>query len=37
MENIDLHACTSKALLDRYQNDSIDFKFEEKLRMGEIK
>ena len=34
---IDIHLCTAKNLMQAYQTHSIDFKFEEKLRMGQIK
>ena len=33
--NIDL--LKTKSLLNSYQKHSVDFKFEEKIRMGEIK
>ena len=35
--NIDIDQLKTKSLLNTYQKHSIDFKFEEKIRMGEIK
>jgi len=37
LEGVDLSQVSTKALLSKYQDLSIDFQFEEKLRMGEIK
>ena len=37
LEKIDLSLLTSKKLLESYSTHSIDFQFEETLRMGEIK
>ena len=34
---VDISVITPKNLMQAYQNHSIDFKFEEKLRMGQIK
>jgi len=37
LEHIDLSYLTPKRLLESYSQHSIDFQFEETLRMGEIK
>lgn len=37
MQNINIDLLKTKKLLNTYQEHSIDFKFEENLRMGEIK
>ena len=37
MQNINIGELKTKKLLNTYQEHSIDFKFEENLRMGEIK
>lgn len=37
LERVDVSRLHSKELLDQYQEHSIDFKFEESLREGEIK
>ena len=37
LENVDVSRLTSRDLLETYQEHSIDFKFEEALREGEIK
>jgi len=37
LEGVDLSLLSTKALLSKYQDLSIDFQFEEKIRMGEIK
>lgn len=35
--DINIDSLNSKQLLNNYQEHSIDFKFEEKIRMGQIK
>lgn len=37
LANVDIDQLKTKSLLNTYQKHSIDFKFEEKVRMGEIK
>jgi hypothetical protein len=37
LENIDVDQLKTKSMLNTYQKHSADFKFEEKVRMGEIK
>jgi hypothetical protein len=37
MANINVDLLKTKSLLNTYQKHSVDFKFEEKIRMGEIK
>lgn len=37
MREINIDALNSKNLLNVYQKNSIDFKFEENLRMDEIR
>jgi len=37
MANINIDLLKTKSLLNTYQKHSVDFKFEEKIRMGEIK
>ena len=37
LKDIDIEQLQPKSLLNTYQKHSADFKFEEKLRMGEIK
>ena len=37
LKDIDIDQLKTKSLLNTYQKHSADFKFEEKLRMGEIK
>lgn len=35
--DINIDSLNSKQLLNKYQEHSVDFKFEEKIRMGQIK
>ena len=37
LAHINVDALKTKSLLNTYQKHSADFKFEEKIRMGEIK
>ena len=37
MANVNIDLLKTKSLLNTYQKHSVDFKFEEKIRMGEIK